>query len=142
MRKTFTLMRARDRDRRHLLRGAVAAAGSALLAGCDRLSRNASFTGTLQSAEHLNRTIAKVVAPRPAILAIERFRCSALCSVSVNDALRDSRSQPARNADPAAATAPRNRCLRSRSRARFRVNVFFTAAPPSWHGPRRSCTSP
>ena len=59
MKKTFTLKRARDRDRRHLLRGAVAAAGSAFLAGCDRLSRNASFTETLQSAEHLNRSIAR-----------------------------------------------------------------------------------
>ncbi|MBV9890553.1 MAG: molybdopterin-binding protein [Rhizobacter sp.] len=60
-------MRARDRDRRHLLRGAVAAAGAAVLAGCDRLSRNDSFTETLQGAEHLNRSIAKVVAPRPAM---------------------------------------------------------------------------
>ena len=67
MKKTFTLMRARDRDRRHLLRGAVAAAGSALLAGCDRLSRNDAFVETLQSAEHLNRSIAKVVAPRSAM---------------------------------------------------------------------------
>ena len=67
MKKTFTLMRARDRDRRHLLRGAVAAAGAAVLAGCDRLSRNDSFTETLQGAEHLNRSIAKVVAPRPAM---------------------------------------------------------------------------
>jgi len=65
--KTFNLMRARDRDRRHLLRGAVAAAGSAFLAGCDRLSRNDSFVETLQGAEHLNRSIAKVVAPRPAM---------------------------------------------------------------------------
>nr|HET7858939.1 molybdopterin-binding protein [Caldimonas sp.] len=67
MSKTFTLMRARDRDRRRVLRGAVAAAGSALLAGCDRLSSNGSFLETLQGAEHLNRAIAKVVAPRPAM---------------------------------------------------------------------------
>ncbi len=67
MSKTFTLMRARDRDRRRVLRGAAAAAGSALLAGCDRLSSNASFLETLQGAEHLNRAIAKVVAPRPAM---------------------------------------------------------------------------
>ena len=33
MKKTFTLMRARQRDRRHLLRGAVAAAGAAVLVG-------------------------------------------------------------------------------------------------------------
>ena len=39
MSKTFTLMRARQRDRRHLLRGAVAAAGAAMLTGCDRLSQ-------------------------------------------------------------------------------------------------------
>ena len=66
MKKTFTLMRARQRDRRELLRGAVAAAGSALLAGCDRLSQNESFVQTLESAQHLNRALAKVVAPRPA----------------------------------------------------------------------------
>ena len=98
MKKTFTLMRARDRDRRHLLRGAVAAAGSALLAGCDRLSRNASFTGTLQSAEHLNRTIAKVVAPRPAMAqefgehdVAQTFRGNGTLSPSDDDyvALRD-----------------------------------------------------
>lgn len=67
MSKTFTLMRARDRGRRRLLRGAVAAAGSAVLAGCDRLSQNASFLETLQGAEHLNRAIGKVVAPRSAM---------------------------------------------------------------------------
>ena len=67
MTKTLTLMRARDRDRRRLLRGAVAAAGSAFLAGCDKLSHNASFVDTLQSVEHLNHAIAKVVAPRPAM---------------------------------------------------------------------------
>ncbi len=67
MKKTFTLMRARQRDRRHLLRGAVAAAGSALLAGCDRLSRNESFVATLKSAEHLSRAAQKLVAPRPAM---------------------------------------------------------------------------
>ena len=43
MKKTFTLMRARQRDRRHLLRGAVAAAGSAMLAGCDSRSQPASI---------------------------------------------------------------------------------------------------
>ena len=43
MSKTYTLMRAKQRDRRHLLRGAVAAAGAAMLTGCDRLSNNASF---------------------------------------------------------------------------------------------------
>ena len=67
MTRTFTLMRARQRDRRHLLRGAVAAAGSALLTGCDRLSQNESFVATLKSAEHLNRAAQKIVAPRPAM---------------------------------------------------------------------------
>jgi len=67
MKKTFTLMRARQRDRRQLLRGAVAAAGSAFLAGCDRLSQNEAFAETLKSAQHLNRALAKVVAPRPAM---------------------------------------------------------------------------
>ena len=67
MKKTFTLMRARQRDRRHLLRGAVAAAGSAMLAGCDRLSHNESFVETLKSAQHLSRAAQKIVAPRPAM---------------------------------------------------------------------------
>jgi DMSO/TMAO reductase YedYZ molybdopterin-dependent catalytic subunit len=67
MKKTFTLMRARQRDRRHLLRGAVAAAGSAMLAGCDRLSHNESFVETLKSAQHLSRAAHKNVAPRPAM---------------------------------------------------------------------------
>src|SRR5205807_6285874 len=54
-------------DRRHLLRGAVAAAGSAILTGCDRLSQNEAFVDTLKSAQHLSRAAAKVVAPRPAM---------------------------------------------------------------------------
>jgi len=67
MKKTFTLMRARQRDRRQLLRGAVAAAGSAMLAGCDRLSQNEAFVDTLKSAQQLNRAAQKIVAPRPAM---------------------------------------------------------------------------
>jgi DMSO/TMAO reductase YedYZ molybdopterin-dependent catalytic subunit len=66
-RKTTTLMRARDRDRRHLLRGAVAAAGSALLTGCDRLSGNDSFVEVLKSAQYVSRAAQKVLAPRPAL---------------------------------------------------------------------------
>jgi hypothetical protein len=66
-RKTYTLMRARQRDRRHLLRGAVAAAGSALLTGCDRLSSNEAFVDVLKSAQHLSRAAHKIVAPRPAM---------------------------------------------------------------------------
>ena len=67
MKKTFTLMRARQRDRRRVLRGAVAAAGSAMLAGCDRLSNNATFVDTLKSAQYLSQAAQKVVAPRPAM---------------------------------------------------------------------------
>ena len=65
--KTFTLMRARQRDRRHLLRGAVAAAGAAMLTGCDRLSNNAAFVDTLKSAQHLNNAAARIVAPQSAL---------------------------------------------------------------------------
>jgi DMSO/TMAO reductase YedYZ molybdopterin-dependent catalytic subunit len=67
VKKPQVLMRARQRDRRHVLRGAVAAAGTALLAGCDRLSQNESFVRTLKSAEHLSHAAQKVVAPRPAM---------------------------------------------------------------------------
>ena len=67
MKKTFTLMRARQRDRRSLLRGAVAAAGAAVLTGCDRLSQNEAFVETLKSAQKLSQAVHKVVAPRSAM---------------------------------------------------------------------------
>ncbi|MEO8835702.1 MAG: molybdopterin-binding protein [Caldimonas sp.] len=67
MTKTYTLMRARQRDRRHLLRGAVAAAGAAMLTGCDRLSNNEAFVATLKSAQKLNHVVARVVAPHGAL---------------------------------------------------------------------------
>jgi len=67
MKKTYTLMRARQRDRRSLLRGAVAAAGAAMLTGCDRLSQNPAFVETLKSAQDLSRAAQKIVAPRPAM---------------------------------------------------------------------------
>ncbi|HWK82738.1 MAG TPA: molybdopterin-binding protein [Caldimonas sp.] len=67
MSKTFTLMRARQRDRRQLLRGAVAAAGAAVLSGCDRLSNNPAFVETLKSAQNLSRAAGRIVAPRPAL---------------------------------------------------------------------------
>jgi DMSO/TMAO reductase YedYZ molybdopterin-dependent catalytic subunit len=61
------LMRRSQRERRQLLRGTVAAAGAALLAGCDRLSRNESFVETLKSAQTLSSAVNKLVAPRPAM---------------------------------------------------------------------------
>jgi DMSO/TMAO reductase YedYZ molybdopterin-dependent catalytic subunit len=65
--KTVRLMRKGQRERRHLLRSTVAAAGAALLAGCDRLSNNDAFVEALKSAQHLNRAAQKLVAPRPAM---------------------------------------------------------------------------
>jgi len=67
MSKSFALMRARQRDRRHLLRGAFAAAGAAVLSGCDRLSNNQAFVDTLKSAQDLSHAAARVVAPRRAM---------------------------------------------------------------------------
>ena len=61
------LMRKAQRERRGLLRGTVAAAGAALLSGCDRLSGNEAFVETLKSAQHLSRAVHKVLAPRPAM---------------------------------------------------------------------------
>jgi hypothetical protein len=46
---------------------------------------------------------------------------SALCKVATNEALFESRSQPLSIAAPAAATAPRSNCRRSRPVARMRV---------------------
>jgi DMSO/TMAO reductase YedYZ molybdopterin-dependent catalytic subunit len=66
-RKAYTLMRSKGRDRRHLLRGAVAAAGAAMLSGCDRLSNNASFVATLQNAEKLSHAAGRIVAPKAAL---------------------------------------------------------------------------
>jgi len=66
-RKTFTLMPARGRERRSLLRGAVATAGAAVLSGCDRLSQNEAFVETLKSAQFLSEAAQKVVAPRQAM---------------------------------------------------------------------------
>ncbi len=63
----MTLRPARQRDRRRLLRSAVAAAGAAVLSGCDRLSNNESFVEVLRSAEQLSRAAHKLVAPRPSM---------------------------------------------------------------------------
>ena len=65
--KTIRLMRKQQRERRYLLRGTVAAAGAALLSGCDQLSRNESFVEVLKSAEQLSQAAQKLVAPRQAM---------------------------------------------------------------------------
>ena len=64
---TIRLMKKSQRDRRRLLRSTVAAAGAALLSGCDRLSRNEAFVDVLKSAEPLNRAVHKALAPRQAL---------------------------------------------------------------------------
>ena len=64
---TIRLMRRHQRERRGLLRGTVAAAGAALLAGCDRLSHNEAFVETLKSAQQLSSAANKLVAPRTAM---------------------------------------------------------------------------
>ena len=99
MKKTYTLMRAQQRDRRSLLRGAVAAAGAAVLTGCDRLSQNEAFVETLKSAQHLSRAAHKLVAPRLAMAqefaqsdVAQTFRGNGTLSPSDTDyvALRES----------------------------------------------------
>ena len=52
MTKTYTLMRARQRDRRRFLRGASPPPARAVLAGCDKLSNNESVVDTLKSAQY------------------------------------------------------------------------------------------
>jgi len=60
-------MSAQGFERRRLLRGALAAVGSAFLGGCDRLSNNDTFVALLKSAQHLNRAAHKLVAGRKAM---------------------------------------------------------------------------
>ena len=64
---TVQLMRARQRQRRALLRGALAATGASLLAGCDRIGSNETVAQVLKSANKLNNALHKVVAPRAAM---------------------------------------------------------------------------
>jgi DMSO/TMAO reductase YedYZ molybdopterin-dependent catalytic subunit len=54
-------------SRRRWLRGAVATAGAALLAGCDRLSNNAAFVDVLGSAERLNHGAQRLLAGHEAL---------------------------------------------------------------------------
>ena len=54
-------------SRRHLLRGALAGVGTAVLAGCDRLSNNDTAVELLKSAQHLSRAAHKLVAGRTAM---------------------------------------------------------------------------
>lgn len=65
--ETLRLMKKSQRDRRRLLLGTVAAAGAALLSGCDRLFGHDAFVDVLKSAEQLNRAVHKIVAPRTAM---------------------------------------------------------------------------
>jgi len=53
--------------RRHALRAALATLGSITLAGCDRLSENARWVGTLMNAQALSRAVHRVVAGRSAM---------------------------------------------------------------------------
>ncbi|CAN5919183.1 molybdopterin-binding protein [soil metagenome] len=63
-------LRGRSADkpnRRHLLRGAVATLGAAMLTGCDKISENPGFAGVLKSAENLSHAAHRVVAGRRAM---------------------------------------------------------------------------
>jgi DMSO/TMAO reductase YedYZ molybdopterin-dependent catalytic subunit len=53
--------------RRHMLRSALAAAGTVFLSACDRLSDNESFVMLLKSAEQLSRSAHRLVAGRKAM---------------------------------------------------------------------------
>ena len=87
--KTFTLMRAQQRDRRRLLRGAIAAAGAAALTGCDRLSRNETFVDVLASAEQASRAAQKILAPRSAMA--QEFDASRIANIFFDDMLHAAR---------------------------------------------------
>ncbi|MDQ2778530.1 MAG: molybdopterin-binding protein [Pseudomonadota bacterium] len=54
-------------SRRTALRTALASVGGLSLAGCDRLSGNAAFVGTLKSAQNLSHAAHKLVAGRQAM---------------------------------------------------------------------------
>ena len=57
----------RRRQRRGVLRAALATLASIALAGCDRLSANATWVRTLDTAQGLNRAVHRVVAGRSAM---------------------------------------------------------------------------
>lgn len=60
-------MSRRPADRRQVLRGALAVAGSLLLGACDRLSLNDSFVGVLKRVQWLNRSVQTGIAGRRAM---------------------------------------------------------------------------
>lgn len=53
--------------RRSILRIALATVGTAMLSACDRLSHNEAFVDVLKSAQHLNRSVHKLVLGRKAM---------------------------------------------------------------------------
>ena len=68
IRKNISSGRARPAaSRRTALRAALASAGTASLAGCDRLSNHAAFVDVLKSAQHLNHAAQRLVAGRTAM---------------------------------------------------------------------------
>ena len=60
-------MRDHEPRRRQFLGRALAASGTVLLAGCDRLSQSEWFTKTLSSAEKLTQAAQKLIVPRSAM---------------------------------------------------------------------------
>ncbi len=60
-------MRSADADRRRFLGRMLAASGSLLLAGCDRLSQTEWFPNVLSSAEKLTQAAQKLIVPRNAM---------------------------------------------------------------------------
>lgn len=54
-------------ERRRFLRAALASLAGVALAGCDRLSESASFTGLLRRAQYLSRAAQRVVTGRQAM---------------------------------------------------------------------------
>jgi DMSO/TMAO reductase YedYZ molybdopterin-dependent catalytic subunit len=85
----YFLMRQRDRERRRLLRRTVAAAGAAMLAGCDQLSQNESFVEALKSAEQLSQVAHKLLVPRTVMA--QEFDASHIAKVFRSNGTSDPR---------------------------------------------------